>query len=287
MIRGWYTAASGMRAQQWRLDAVANNLANVDTDGYKRDQAAFKAFPELLLRRMNDDGVYTHPFGSADVAPIIGRLGTGVELNELYVSFEQGGLKESGNDFDLALDGKGFFTVAIPSETGGWTERYTRNGSFHLGKEGYLETKEGYPVLGENGFIRVHANNFKVDNDGTVWINAEYADDPSVMVSRQDNTWGQTVLLDTLKIVDFDVPRHLQKQGSSLYRETYASGPATIMDAGFRPRVIQGFTEAANVEPVREMVQMIEINRAYEANQKVIQTHDSMLGVLINQVAKV
>jgi flagellar basal-body rod protein FlgG len=114
MIRGWFTAASGMRAQQWRLDAVANNLANVDTDGYKRDQASFKAFPELLLRRMNDDGVYTHPFGSADVAPIIGRLGTGVELNELYVSFEQGGLKESANDFDLALDGKGFFYRGRP-----------------------------------------------------------------------------------------------------------------------------------------------------------------------------
>jgi flagellar basal-body rod protein FlgG len=282
MIRGWYTAASGMRAQQWRLDAVANNLANVDTDGYKRDQASFKAFPELLLRRMNDDGVYLHPFGSADVAPIVGRLGTGVELNELFVSFEQGGLKESGSDFDLALDGKGFFTVSTP-----WGERYTRNGSFILGKEGYLETKEGYPVLGENGPIRVHANNFIVDKDGTVWINAEYADDPTVMVSREDNTWGQTVLLDTLKIVEFDVERYLQKLGSSLYQATNTSGPARIMEEGMRPRVIQGFTEAANVEPVREMVQMIEINRAYEANQKVIQTHDSMLGVLINQVAKI
>jgi flagellar basal-body rod protein FlgG len=282
MIRGWFTAASGMRAQQWRLDAVANNLANADTDGYKRDQASFKAFPELLLRRMNDDGVYTHPFFFFYVAPIIGTLGTGVELNELFVSFEQGALKESGNDFDLALDGKGFFAVSTP-----WGERYTRNGSFHLGKEGFLETKEGYPVLGENGYIRVHANNFKVDNDGTVWINAEYADDPSVMVSRQDNTWGQTVLLDTLKIVEFEVERYLEKRGSSLYVDTETSRPAMIMEPGRRPKVIQGFTEAANVEPVREMVQMIEINRAYEANQKVIQTHDSMLGVLINQVAKV
>jgi flagellar basal-body rod protein FlgG len=271
-----------MRAQQWRLDAVANNLANVDTDGYKRDQAAFKAFPELLIRRMNDDGVYQHPFGSGDAAPIIGRLGLGVELNELYTDFEQGGLKETQSDFDLALDGKGFFTVATP-----WGERYTRNGSFHLGKEGYLETKEGYPVMGENGPIRVKANNFQVDKDGTVWINAEYADDPSVMVSRQDNTWGETVLLDTIKIVDFDISRYLEKQGSSLYLETDTSGPAEIMEAGARPRVIQGFTEAANVEPVREMVQMIEVNRAYEANQKVIQTHDSMLGTLINQTARV
>ena len=261
---------------------MANNLANVDTDGYKREQAAFKAFPQLLLRRMSDDGVYQHPFGSADVAPIIGKLGTGVELNELYTSFEQGGLKESGSDFDLALDGKGFFTVSTP-----WGERYTRNGSFHLGKEGYLETKEGYPVLGENGPIMIKANNFKVDKDGQVWINAEYADDPNLLVGRETNTWEDTVLLDTLKIVEFDLDRYLEKLGSSLYRDTDTSGPAQIIEAGQRPRVVQGFTESANVEPVREMVQMIEINRAYEANQKVVQTHDSMLGVLINQVRRV
>jgi flagellar basal-body rod protein FlgG len=271
-----------MRAQQWRLDAVANNLANVDTDGYKRDQAAFKAFPELLLRRMSDDGVYPHPFGSGDAAPVIGKLGTGVELNELYTDFEQGGLKESQSEFDLALDGKGFFTVATP-----WGERYTRNGSFQLGKEGYLETKEGYPVLGEKGPIRVKANNFQVDKEGRVWINGEYAEDPNLLVSRENNTWAETVLLDSLKLVNFDLDRYLEKQGSSLYRETDTSGPALVIEERSRPRVVQGFTEAANVEPVREMVQMIEVNRAYEANQKVIQTHDSMLGTLINQTVRI
>jgi len=281
MIRGWYTAVSGMRAQQWRLDAVGNNLANVNTDGYKREQAAFKAFPELLLRRMRDDGEYLHPFGSADAAPIIGRLGTGVELNELYVDFDQGALKETESDFDVAMDGKGFFVVETP-----WGERYTRNGSFQLGKEGYLETKEGYPVLGEHGRLRVHANNFQVDKDGRIWINAEYADDPNIMVSRENNTWAQTALLDTLKIVEFDIDRYLKKQGSSLYYDTETSGPAIVMEES-RPKVLQGFIETANVEPVREMVQMIEVNRAYEANQKVIQSHDSMLGVLINQYAKV
>jgi flagellar basal-body rod protein FlgG len=282
MIRGWYTAVSGMRAQQWRLDAVANNLANVNTDGYKREQAAFKAFPELLLRRMKDDGQYLHPFGSADAAPIIGRLGTGVELNELFVSFEQGPLNETQSDFDIALDGKGFFAVSTP-----WGERYTRNGSFFLGMEGYLLTKEGYPVLGENGPIRIQANNFQIDKDGRIWINAEYADDPNAMVSREGNTWADTVLLDTLKIVDFDLDRYLKKQGSSLYFATEISGPAQIMEAGNRPAVLQGFLEAANVDPVREMVQMIEINRAYEANQKVIQAHDSMLGTLISQMPRV
>jgi flagellar basal-body rod protein FlgG len=282
MIRGWYTSASGMRAQQWRLDAVANNLANVDVNGYKKDYIAHKAFPELLLRRMNDDGVYPHPFGSGDAAPIIGRLGMGVELNELFTSFTQGAMKETENDFDAALDGRGFFAVATPQG-----ERYTRNGAFMLGKEGFLETKEGFPVLGEQGPIRVKANNFIIDKAGGVWINREYADNPEVMVSRQDNEWGDIVLLDTLKIVDFETDRYLQKQGTSLYRATDTSGPAEIMDAERRPTVIQGFVEAANVDPVLEMVEMIEVNRAYEANQRVIQAEDSMLGILINQVARV
>ena len=281
MIRGWYTGASGMRAQQWRLDAVANNLANVATDGYKRDVAAFKAFPEMLIRRQDDDGVYQHPFGSADAAPIVGKLGTGVELNELYTCFDQGPLKETSSDFDIALDGKGFFCIATP-----WGERYTRNGSFQLGKEGILETKEGYPVLGENGIIRIKANNFQVDKDGGIWFNAAIDDDPNVMVSKQSNTWEDTQLLDTLKLVEFELDRYLEKQGSSLYRESDTSGPAMVTGEGGRPKVLQGFVEAANVNPVEEMVHMIEVNRAYEANQKIIQVQEAALGTLINQVAR-
>jgi len=273
-----------MTAQQWRLDAISNNLANVDVDGYKKDIAVHKAFPELLMRRLSDDGVYKHPFGSGDAAPIVGKIGTGVELNELFTSFEQGAMKETENDFDIALDGKGFMSIGTP-----YGERYTRNGSFQLGKEGYLETKEGYPVLGENGPIRVKANNFMVDKNGKVWVNAEYADgDPTKMVSKENNAWGKTVLLDTLKIVEFDSERtrYIQKQGSSLYKATETSGEPHVIDSGRRPKVVQGFVEASNVNVVTEMVQMIEVNRAYEANQKVVQSEDAMLGKLINEVVR-
>lgn len=282
MIRGWYTGASGMQAQQVRLDAISNNLANVDTDGYKRDTAVHKAFAQLLLRRMDDDGVYLHPLGSGDLAPIIGKLGTGVETNELFTEFEQGPLKQTESDFDLALDGKGFMAVSTPSG-----ERYTRNGSFVLGKEGYLETKEGFPVMGENGPIRVKANNFTVDAEGRVWVNAEFLSPEERLVAREENQWDDTVLLDTIKLVDFETPRYLAKQGSSLWRSTEESGEARLMDRGERPKVIQGFTEASNVNPVLEMVRMIEVNRAYEANQKTIQSEDSMLGKLINEVVRV
>ncbi|MDR2865260.1 MAG: flagellar hook-basal body protein [Spirochaetaceae bacterium] len=282
MIRTWYTGASGMMAQQRRLDATANNLANVDVDGYKKDVTTFKAFPELLLRRMDDDGVYKiPPFGSADIAPIIGKLGTGVEFNELYTDFQQGAPKESGSDLDMMLNGEGFFTIETP-----YGERYTRNGAFQLGKEGFLETKEGYPVIGEKGRLHVKENNFKVDKDGNVWVNAEYANDPSLMISREDNTWGEAVLLDTLKIVGFDNERFLEKQGSNLYKTNEIAGdPETLMGQN-RPDLLQGFTEASNVNAVVEMVNMIEVNRAYEANQKVVQSGDSMLGTLINQYAR-
>lgn len=282
MIRGWYTGASGMAAQQTRLDAIANNLANVDTDGYKRDVAVHKAFAQLLLRRQDDDGVILHALGSGDYAPMIGKLGTGVEANELFTEMEQGAMKGTDSDFDIALDGKGWMCVQTP-----YGERYTRNGSFILGKEGYLETKEGYPVLGERGPIYVKANNFQVDKDGRVWVNEEYLDDPEALVGREDNEWARPMLLDTLKIVDFELERYLAKQGSSMWKDTELSGPARVMRGEARPTVLQGFTEASNVNPVIEMVRMIEVNRAYEANQKSIQTEDATLGKLINEVAKV
>jgi flagellar basal-body rod protein FlgG len=179
------------------------------------------------------------------------------------------------------LEGRGFFAVATP-----YGERYTRNGSFILGKEGFLVTKEGFPVLGENGPINIKANNFKVDAEGRIWVNSIYQDDPEQMVGRESNLWEEIILLDTLKIVEFELERYLEKQGSSLYRESQTSGPAMLMSVADRPKVLQGFLEASNVDPVIEMVQMIEVNRAYEANQKVIQTQEQMLGTLINQVAK-
>lgn len=282
MIRGWYTGASGMAAQQVRLDATANNLANIDTDGYKRDVTVSKAFAQLLLRRMGDDGQYLHPLGSGDMAPVIGKVGTGVEANEVFTELEQGALKGTDSDYDVALDGAGFMCVSTPQG-----ERYTRNGSFVLGKEGYLETKEGYPVLGEAGPIRVKQNNFQIDKDGRVWVNADYQDDPLDLVGREQNEWREPVLLDTLKLVDFETVRYIAKQGSSLWRSTEESGQAVALEGLDRPKVIQGFTEASNVNPVTEMVRMIEVNRAYEANQKTIQTEDASLGKLINEVAKV
>ncbi len=286
MLRGIYTGAAGMVVQQNRLDALSNNLANVDTTGYKRDTPIQKAFPELLIRRMSDDGVRqfplrSFPVGSFDVAPVVGRVGTGVETNEYFTVFSQGGLRQTENPFDLALEGRGFYVVDTP-----YGERYTRNGSFLIGAEGMLVTKQGYPVLGEDGPIHLKLNNFVVDEDGVIYENATFADDPQRLVSMRENEWDDTVEVDRLRIVDMRNIRYLRKQGDSFWTTTEESGDAFTMIAD-RPKVRQGFLESSNVNPVTEMVQLIEVNRAYEANQRAIQSHDEMTARLINEAIRI
>lgn len=264
MIRGWYTGASGMNAQQNRLDAISNNLANVDTAGYKRDITVSKSFPELLIRRANLDGMYEIPngMGSADAAPVIGKVGLGVETNENYIDFSQGSFKISNTNTDIAFTGKGFYSIQTPLG-----ERYTRNGNFLIGKEGILETKDGYPVLGEKGIIRLADDKFTVNEDG-------------VLISQE----GEEI--DRFKVVRFDNERYLKKMGESLYSSNDISGPAHIAEGDERPGFLQGYTETSNVNVVNEMVQMIEINRAYEANQKTIQSEDTMMSTLWSKVAQ-
>ena len=282
MLRGIYTGAAGMVAQMHRMDALSNNLANVDLNGYKRDTSIHKSFPELLIRRMADDGVYVFPMGSADIAPIVGKLGLGVEQNEVFTSFTQGPLKETENMFDLALDGKGFFVIDTPIG-----ERFTRNGAFTIGKEGMILTKEGYPVLGENGPIHIKENNFIIDKLGRVFVNRALPEDPERLISMRENQWEETVQIDTLRVVDFDQERYLKKQGSSLWVDTEESGPAMQVSEENFPRVLQGFVETSNVSAVEEMVRMIEVNRAYEANQRAVTNQETIAAKLINEGIRV
>lgn len=287
MVRGIFTAASGMVAQEHRLDALANNLANADTVGYKRDVSVQKAFPEMLLRRSNDGGTVRFPLrsdavGSIDPAPVVGRLGTGVEQNEVFTIFEQGSVQQTESPFDFALEGDGFFVVQTP--TG---ERLTRGGSFSLGPEGLLVTQQGWPVLGEDGEpIQLQLNNFSVDQEGRIFANQRFLDDPNRLVEMRENEWDQTVQIGQLRIAGVEEPRYLQKQGNNLYRATEESGPMESLLGAERPVVLHGFVEKSNINVVVEMTQMIEVNRAYEANQKVIQSHDQATGRLIQEIMR-
>lgn len=282
MVRGVYTGASGMIAQQERLDVVANNLANVDKPGFKRDTATFKAFPEMMAARTEDDGVVIFPLGSTDIRPYVGRMGTGVEVNEVFTEWEQGSLRETGNQLDIALSDKGFFTIETPNG-----ERYTRNGSFLIDKDNYLVTKHGYKVMGENGYIQIKTNNYVIDEDGRVSVNKRYQNNDD-FVQMTQNEWKDEEILDTLKIVRFENERYLKKEGESFWVDTQISGPAYIAQKGIdRPKVLSRFLEMSNVNPINEMVRMIEVQRAYELNSKSIATHDTLIGRVVNEVGRV
>ncbi|MES0491570.1 MAG: flagellar hook-basal body protein [Leptospirales bacterium] len=281
MIRGLYTGASGMEAMQHKMNVVSNNLANVDKTAYKKDTVVFKTFPEMLIHRTNDDGVGWTPMGSFDQSPVVGKLGTGVEVNEVFTRFTQGALKRTTQQSDIALNGDGFMVVQTNRGA-----KLTRSGAFILNKDGFLVTPDGFPVLGENGPIKVARNNYRITETGEVWINDVIGNDPSNIHGLDKNKWENPVLLDTLQIRNVENPRHLNKEGNSFYGTTPESGEPYRPDSDKMPQIYQGFLEASNVNLVREMVNMIEVQRSFEMNQKAISTHDSMLGTLISQVPK-
>lgn len=246
MLRGIYTAASGMLVQSIRSDVLANNLANVDTAGYHKQTPQVEAFPDKLLNRQDNKG-YTP----------IGRLGTGsaVASGGRY-SFMRGSIQPTGNDLDVALAGFGFFVIDTPGQAS-----YTRDGRFTLDSGGWLTTLDGHRVRGENGPIFVGEGKVTIDNEGTIFV--------------------EGVERDKLLVVEFLDRTGLAKQGANLYQTT----EGTDMPFRFRSEVIQGSIEMSNVNLVREMVNLIEVQRAYEANQRVVQAYDETVGKAVNEIS--
>ncbi|PJE04248.1 MAG: flagellar biosynthesis protein FlgC [Leptospira sp.] len=285
MIRGIYTGANGMNLQQVRMDVIANNLANVDKTAFKRDTTVFKTFPELLLHRFNDDGVGKTPMGSFDTAPLVGKLGLGGEVNEVYTRFEQGAVKKTDNNFDLMIQDKpGLEKPAFFSVMTNKGERLTRSGAFILDRMGYLVTPQGYPLMGENGPIQINQGNFLIKENGEIFVNNRIGTKPEDGVNFDNNRFEDPIMVDKIKIRTVENPRHLDKEGDSFYVDTPESGEPYAFQDLDRPQILQGYLEASNVSVVTEMVEMIEVNRAYEANSKAMQTHDQLLGRLINEV---
>ncbi|MBU0599919.1 flagellar hook-basal body protein [bacterium] len=266
MRRGIYTGAIGMMAAEIHNDTISNNLANIDTVGFKKDVMISQSFPMILTKRINDEVTQTMGGGTRDKRPTVGYTGTGVEINEIATIFEQGSLENTQNEFDLAVEGDGFFMV----KTADNKIYYTRNGSLVRDIEGYLATSKGDLVLSENNLpIKVEKDNFLVLESGKIMRNT----DPH----KKDGSSLEEV--DTLKIVDFPNKRGLVKMGNNLFKESEVSGKPELMIAGMKIR--QGFLEKSNVEAIKEMVGMIKASRLYELNAKVIQSCDSTLGNLI------
>lgn len=266
MVKGLYTAWTGMLDEQNRLDILTNNLANADTTGYKKEGTTNHTFADTLAIKIKDTSDYGQP-------RVLGNISMGVHIGEVYTDFSQGSFKVTDRSTDMALDGNGFFTVSFTNKNGETSMKLTRDGAFTLTREGYLVTKDGDYVLNQNGastdnpgaenYIRINPNlDFEVLSDGSIMQNNQ-------VVAR-------------LGVVDVDNYDYISKYGENLY-DVVNGGQLVASNA----RVEQGALEASNINVVSEMVDMITITRAYEAGQKIIQTMDSTLDKAVNNVGKV
>ncbi|MBX3021057.1 MAG: flagellar basal-body rod protein FlgF [Bdellovibrionales bacterium] len=264
--KGLFSAVSGAMAQSSRLDTIANNLANVNTTGFKKDR---QVFSEYLSANEKPNDVINVPRVPASIESFYDMQGGDnayVNPAGTYTNFDQGSLRATGNSLDIALEGKGFFEVLTPQGV-----RWTRSGSLQTDSNGRLVTKEGHPVLreGQNDpsqrMIQVTSNNLTIAQGGDIF-------DGGNAVGR-------------IAVVDFANVDDLQKVGGSLYalKGNATSQPTPTIEA----RVQQGFVETSNVNVVEEMTDMIAANRVFEATQHVIKAHDQMDDKLINQVGKV
>ncbi len=256
MVRGLYTAASGALVAQSQADVIANNLANVNTSGFKRTLLQVQAGPEMgIYRRQTDPG---NPRGTSS-SDFVGALGSGAQVLDTPAVFEQGTLGQTGNPLDLAIQGNAFFAIQTPQGV-----RYTRDGQFSEDPNGRLVTMDGDAVLGANGAVQLQPTGgaVQVDESGRITQNGR--------------------LVDSLSLVQFANPAQVRPEGDNRFVATNAALPAAATAGS---TVHQGFLERSNANVVRSMVDLITAQRWFEANQKVMQTQDQANGWAIETVA--
>jgi len=261
MNQALWVAKTGLDAQQTRMSVIANNLANTNTSGFKRDRANFE---DLLYRQVRQPGASS---SQQTQLPTGLQLGTGVRVVATSKSFEQGPPQQTGRPLDAMINGRGFFEVTLPDGS----PAYTRVGSFEVSAEGELITSSGYPI--QPGIqIPEGVQTISIGKDGTISV-------------RMPGDATQ-VEVGALTLSDFVNPSGLQAMGENLFLETVASGPAQNGAPGLNGlgTLDQATLEGSNVNVVEELVSMIETQRAYEMNAKAISTTDSMLGYLNNNV---
>lgn len=258
MIRALRSAASGMFAEQLNLDSISNNLANVNTTGFKKGQTQFQDLMYQVIRPAN-----ANP--NQETEPVQLEIGHGVRPVAITRSFEQGTLTQTDNPMDLALSGNGFFQVTLPDNR----LAYTRDGNLRISPEGVLVTSNGYPLEGDIR-LPVDAQQVMFSRDGVVTV--------LVPGETRPQEIGQ------LELARFINSAGLEGMGQNLYLETVASGPPIRGEAGKDGlgTIEQGFLESSNVSVVEEMVKMITAQRAYEINSKSIRTAEDMLAQAVS-----
>jgi flagellar basal-body rod protein FlgG len=256
-----WAAKTGLDAQQTRMTVTSNNLANVNTTGYKKGRAVFE---DLLYQNIRQVGAST----SQDTeAPTGLSLGTGVRVVATEKTYTQGNLTQTGNSLDVAISGRGFFQVLLPDGTMG----YTRDGNFKVNAQGELVTSSGYAV--QPGItIPSSTQSVTIGKDGVITVQVAGQSAPTQVGS--------------LQLVDFVNPAGLQPRGENMVMESGASGAAQVGTPGLNGLGFteQGSLESSNVNVVEELVNMIETQRAYEMNSKAISTTDQMLQFITNQL---
>lgn len=255
MLRSLYTAGWSMLTQGKSMDVISNNLANVSTNGFKKDTVVFESFPDMLTKRINDKRL------PSDSPNGIGAMQMSADIGEIYINFRQGQLQKTDSKLDLSINGadEAFFTIGVPDAAGNETQYYTKNGEFKLDANSVLVTSDGNSVLGEKGPIKLTSDDFTVSDDGVVAINGEK--------------------VDKLLISQFEDTTKLKKFGNNLISANPDDAKVTFTGA-----VKQGYVEESNVNTIKEMVDMISLLRAYEANQKVVQAVDSTIDKAVNEV---
>lgn len=257
MIRSLYTGWTGMYTEQKRLDVISNNLANVSTVGYKKEGVTSQSFEDLMTIKIRDE---SEGWKQRE----IGTMSLGVKIGEVYTDYSSSSLRETGNDFDLAIDGEGFFAVNVTDGAGVTHERVTRAGVFHMTYDGYIVDADGNHLQSESGDLQVpvDAGEIKIDATGTVYADGEE--------------------IDRVLLRDFENYDYLKK-----YADTYYEPVDGATEREATGLIRQGFTEQSNVNVVREMVDMIAITRAYEAGQKVIKSVDGVLELAASSLGRV
>ncbi|GAA9919395.1 flagellar basal-body rod protein FlgG [Helicobacter pylori] len=254
MLRSLYSATSGMLAQQTHIDTTSNNIANVNTTGFKKSRADFN---DLFYQAMQYAGTNT---SNTTLSPDGMEVGLGVRPSAITKMFSQGSPKETENNLDVAITGKGFFQVQLPDGT----TAYTRSGNFKLDEQGNLVTSEGYLLIPQIT-LPEDTTQVNIGVDGTVSVTQG--------LQTTSNVIGQITL------ANFVNPAGLHSMGDNLFSITNASGEAVVgnPDSQGLGKLRQGFLELSNVRLVEEMTDLITAQRAYEANSKSIQTADAML----------
>ncbi len=258
MLKGLYTAYTGMVNEQNRMDILTNNLANASTVGFKKEGSTSQSFDSILTVKIKDQSV-----GLQNVQKL-GTNNPGVKIGENYTDFTQGSFRVTDNTYDLALAGDGFFTIEFTNKAGETSTMYTRNGQFTLNREGYLVTQDGDYVLDTQN-RRIQLNTLldsEIGSDGTI------------------TQAGRAVA--RIQVTDFEDYNYLEKYGETYYR-LVEGAKTTQADADVK----SGYLEMANVQVVSEMVNLISITRAYESNQKIIQAYDDTLETAVTQLGRI